>query len=525
MVKRNVAVADCETDPFKIGRVPAPFIWGFYDGTIYKEFTETKDFIDYVKDQEIIIYAHNGGKFDWHFVKEFIPPEQKLMVINGRLASFKIGACEFRDSYNLLPVPLAAYQKTTVDYSIFEKEFRNLPKNKKIISDYLKDDCVFLFELIETFINDYGLNLTLAGSAMKFWRKNFYTGKSFSSTNFFFEQYKQYYYGGRVECFEKGLINKEFKVHDINSAYPFAMQHRHAWGTAVEVLEEIPKHPEQCFIKLACISNGAFPFREKTGLNFPKDNEKRVYSITGWEYVAAKELNLISNVEILKVEQFQDQIEFTEYTDHFFKMKAAYKDKDKARYLISKLFLNSLYGKFAANPQKYKDYWTIDASQIENFHENTDFIFTTLLNNNTAIVEQPLPEEEQRYYNVATAASVTGFVRAYMLRHMTKCGNLLYCDTDSIAHYGKDSAFEVNDELGAWDCEGTFENGAIAGKKLYAFKYKGKDDYKTASKGVRLNSRQIYAIAKGEEITYQNEAPTFSLKKGANFIERKIKIT
>lgn len=521
---RQIAVADCETDPFKIGRVPAPFIWGFYDGFIYQEFSETKEFIEFVKKQEIIIYAHNGGKFDWHFIKEYIEPEQKIMVINGRLASFKIENCEFRDSYNLLPVPLAAYQKTKIDYNIFEKENRNKPENKREISAYLRDDCVFLFNLVSTFINDYGLNLTLASSAMKFWRKNFYTGKSFNSTKFFFEQMKPYYYGGRVECFQKGIINKNFSVYDINSAYPFAMKHMHPWGSEIKILDKLPKYYEQCFIKLACISNGAFPFREKTGLSFPSDNEKRIYTITGWELKTATELNLLKEVDILKVIKFCDMISFNDYVDYFYKMKAEQKNGDKAKYLISKLFLNSLYGKFAANPMKYKDYWTIPANEIANYQDNTNFVFTSMLGKETAIVEQPLPEEEQRFYNVATAASVTGFVRAYLLKYLKTAGNPLYCDTDSIAHFGDESVFPVGEELGEWEKEGDFVKAAIGGKKLYAFVQKcGKS--KIASKGVKLSEKDIFSVAMGENVVYNSEAPTFSIKDGVKFVTRNVKLT
>jgi len=525
MPKRKIAVADCETDPFKINRIPAPFIWGFYDGTIYKEFSTTKEFVAYVSQEKIIIYAHNGGKFDWHFLKEYIPVDQKIMVINGRLASFKIGECEFRDSYNLMPVPLAAYQKTEIDYNIFEKEHRNKPKNKKLISDYLKDDCVFLFELVQTFIDNYGMNLTLAGSAMKFWKKHFYTGDTFNSSRMFFEQIKEFYYGGRVECFEKGIINKNFEVYDINSAYPFAMKHLHPWGYSIKHLNELPKHYKQCFITLRCISNGAFPYREKSGLSFPADNELREYHITGWEYYIAKKYNLIKNVEILDVLKFEQQICFTEYVEHFYKLKEAEKHGNKAEYLRAKLFLNSLYGKFAANPMKYKDYWTIPANQIRQYQETTDFEFCAMLNDETALMQQPLPEEEMHFFNVATAASITGFVRAYLLEAMTKCGNVLYCDTDSIATYGDNSAFPISEKLGDWEKEGDFDKGAIAGKKLYAFKYKDKNDYKIASKGVRLKYNQIFSIAKGETISYTSEAPTFSLKTGANFITRNIRLT
>lgn len=522
MAKRSWAIADCETDPFKFNTEIKPFVWGFYDGVVYYEFAKTEDFIKHVSEQEIILYAHNGGKFDWHFIKEYIPPEQKIMIINGRIASFKIGKCEFRDSYNFLPIPLAAYQKTEIDYDIFTKEKRENPENKKKISAYLKDDCLFLFELVEKFISDYGINLTLAGAAMKFWRKKFYKGKPVESTRFFFEQISPFYYGGRVECFKKGIINNDFFMYDINSAYPYAMKHLHPWGTQIEVLDKLPRHYERCFITIACVSNGAFPFRDKTGLSFPSDNEKRIYTITGWELKAAKELNLIKKAEILKVYKFAECIDFEGYVNHFFEEKKKYKNTDTGRYIISKTMMNSLYGKFAANPENYKEYYTIKAEEILTYQEHTQFDYTAMLSENVAIVEKPLPEEKQHYYNIATAASITGFVRAYLLKALKSTENLYYCDTDCIVGSGKID-IKVGKELGEWEKEGEYIKGAIAGKKLYAFI--GKDGkIKKASKGAKLSEKDIFAVAKGEKVVYNSEAPTFSIK-GVNYITRIIQKT
>lgn len=108
---RPIWTADCETDPFKRGRIPKPFLWGVYDGTACHLFERTEDFINFVQDKKVILYAHNGGKFDWHFILDYLEPFTPINIINGRIAKFKIGVCEFRDSYNILPIPLAAYQK------------------------------------------------------------------------------------------------------------------------------------------------------------------------------------------------------------------------------------------------------------------------------------------------------------------------------------------------------------------------------------------------------------------------------
>ena len=164
---KKIIIADCETDPFLHGRVPVPFLWGVYDGVNYEQFEKTEDFIRYITDIDCICYAHNGGKFDWHFITEFIDYGTELLIINGRLSRFTIGECQFRDSYNILPVPLAQMQKTKIDYAIFEKAERVKPYNKKLIEDYLYDDCRFLFDYVMAFIDRYGLHLTQATASLK----------------------------------------------------------------------------------------------------------------------------------------------------------------------------------------------------------------------------------------------------------------------------------------------------------------------------------------------------------------------
>lgn len=518
---KKIAVADCETDPFKKGRVEiAPFIWGYYDGEIYKEFAETRDFINYVKEENIILYAHNGGKFDWFFVLPYLDEFSEVMIISGRLAKFKIGACEFRDSYSIMPVPLSAYKKDDIDYAIMEKGEREKPKNKKIIKEYLKSDCLYLYDLVNHFVNNYGGNLTLAGSAMKYWCKAF-NQKQPRTSRYFYETFKPFYYGGRVECFRAGVFRTDFKVVDINSAYPFAMKNLHPYGKIYEVKTELPKTDEyisRCFIKINCVAKGCFPYRAKEGLIFPRDSIKREYSITGWEYLAALENDAISECEIIEVIQFSESIEFNDYVDHFYDLKE-HSEKGTPDYIIAKLFLNSLYGKFASNPDEYKEFMICSPESII-CSEVDDYEFSNLLGD-WALMQKPLDEAKQNYLNVATAASITGFVRAYLFKALQKCEGLIYCDTDAIA------AEKINDidlhptRLGAWDVEAVCDWGAVAGKKLYCFHtIEGK--IKRAAKGTRLSNIGIIKVAKGVPQIYEPLAPSFSLKRGIVLQNRKV---
>lgn len=537
--KKQICVADSETDPFKENRVPEPFIWGFYNTHTkeYEEFTDTKDFVDFVKYQNIIVYAHNGGKFDWHFLTQFIEPWEEMTVINGRLAKFKIGECEFRDSYNIIPVPLSAYQKEEIDYAIFEPGERDKPENMEKIRAYLKSDCIYLAEMVNQFIEDYGLNLTQAGAAMKTWAKMTDIKKPKTNKGYY-EDLAPYYYGGRVECFQTGIIKKTFKVIDINSAYPFAMKSKHPWGAIYNRAENIKGWKDdkisRAFLTIRAKSMGAFPYRTKKGLRFPNDNEIREFYITGWEYLAARDTKTLENCEILEVKYYVNTIDFCDYVDEFFALKdKASKELKKinsshdqfgywtAQRLFAKLFLNSLYGKFASNPENYQEFMTIPANVLAGAKEIDDWLFCKMINEETAVVNRQLEEEKHRYYDVAVAASITGFVRAYLWRNICNCGDVIYCDTDSIAAVDI-SKVSISPKLGDWEIEAECFEGAVAGKKLYAFKKNG-GGYKIASKGVRLEASEIYEIASGQTVIDIPDAPTFSIKKEPVFTPRRIK--
>lgn len=523
---RPIYIADCETDPFKYLRVPKPFIWGLYTlingkQILYKKFDTTAEFMEHIIKIECIVYAHNGGKFDWLFVLDWIEPFSDVSIINGRLSKFKIGSAEFRDSYNILPIPLSAYIKDEFDYKKMEKNVRH--KHMEEIEKYLKNDCIYLYEIVERFILDYGLNLTLAGAAMKTWQK--ISGEKPPKTDKeYYQSLNHFYYGGRVECFKAGIFEHDFNVVDINSAYPFAMTFDHPYGQTKIISHQLPeneKETQRAFITLSCVSRGALPFRADDGsLSFPRDNVQRVYNVTGWEYLAGLKTGTIENVEVLEVTTFTDKINFRDYVGHFSAMKIEAKETgDKAGYILAKLFLNSLYGKFGANADKYKKYMFCSMRYIE-AAEQDGYDYSGEAGK-WALVSRGLEESEQRYYDIAVAASITGFVRAYMWESLNKCTGVIYCDTDSIVAADTSKLNYHATTLGAWDIEAQCDYGAVAGKKLYCFRDKN-GKWKSASKGVRIDHNEIIKVAQGETVIYQNDAPTMSVRKETTFLQRSV---
>lgn len=529
--RKYILAADCETDPFEVGVFPKPFIWGVYDGYAddYWEFSGprcTDDFLDFIAERDARVYAHNGGKFDWHFCTHRLEKGQELMIIAGRLARFSIGKADCRDSMNLMPVALAQYQKQVFDYNKLHKAVRHQYMDE--IREYLKSDCVNLWNMLFRFEQEYGQHLTQASGALKIWSQM--TGHNPPKTSpVFYDEFKPYYYGGRVQCFKTGVIKADAAGYDINSAYPTAMLEKHPFSPTYSIGEGTPKIPVSkwgpMFFNVIAISKGAFPYRGIDGsLYYPDDGEAREYHVTGWELLAALETDTAEILEVLEWRQFDGLIDFQDYVYHFWeKRKEAKREGDKGKDFYCKIFLNGLYGKFAANPESYRNYtlhFKEELADIE-LEPKQNFAFF----NDWLLISDPLPAPKRRYYNLATGASITGWVRAFLWRHICQVDEPIYCDTDSITGIGFND-FKLGSELGEWGIEGEYDSVAVAGKKLYAFHKRDGSGYKVASKGARLKPEEILRIAGGEAITFTPEVPTYSIHRdGPRFIDRRISAT
>lgn len=540
--QRQIAVCDAETDPFDGVTIPEPFIWGFYDGVNYEQFDTTAELIMHVYDKDIILFAHNAGKFDWHLgVVDFLCPMDDLMVINGRISKFQIGDCEFRDSYNILPTPLSAFKKDEIDYNIMKKGERDKPHNRRKIERYLYSDCLYLYEYIQRFIERYGLNLTLAGTAMKQWQgisgrtpPNDIGGRVYDS-------FKQFYYGGRCQAFEHGIISGPLEMVDINSAYPYAMLSEHPIGLEYKYIKPDAffsaslEHAGPAFVKCKAPSTGALPYRgPDRALYFPDDGVIRHFAVTGWELRAAVETGALDRRDIRwdTGYQFIERINFADYVQHFWhERQEAKANNDTALNIFCKLFMNALYGKFGSNPDEYKNYCVGDVPTMGTMRADGWKDAGVLAS--WVLMAKELEAEKRRFYNVATAASITGFVRAFLWRSLSVCERPVYCDTDSILAAGIGALPNGHgDELGQWGSDGHFSEAAIAGRKLYALKYdppKVKDGetilYKTAHKGVKISAAEIYKVAAGGEIIYRPIAPSFSIHGPPRFVNRTVRMT
>lgn len=539
----KIAVFDFETDKFLYGRKPLPFACGWYDGETYLQWwgdDVAARLIEHIRslDEPYLVYAHNGGKFDFLFImREF----DTLRIVNGRVLAGTIGACELRDSWGIIPESLdkaTKGKKLKIDYDTFERGRRE--HHKKQILDYMKVDCVELWNLVSAFIAEFGNKLTIGGTAMKELRKHhdIQTGdKEFDSGADGKSGFRQYYFGGRCQVFEPGTHRGKFNVVDINSAYGYVMASvPHPVGLYHVQSQTITSRTD--FALVEAENDGALPTRTKSGLTFTVPYGQ--FFATRHEIEAGEETGRLRIKKVLRAIEFPEKTTFAEFINHFNdkKVQAGLAGNQILRDFYKRVN-NSSYGKFAQNPEDHCEYCITRTDEpvpqpqyIRGMTKaNAAECWRLSCTNGDYIIWQK-PTVRKTYYNVATAASITGATRAHLLRGIAQATRPLYCDTDSIiceAFHGETHPTR----LGAWELEKYDTDGdgvkdcsdidevCIAGKKLYACFIRGLG-VKKASKGANVPFDEIRKIAHGGTYVHQNPAPVFKLDGRVEFVERRM---
>lgn len=526
-----IYTGDLETDPFKHKRYPKPFVSGFYDGHTYKHWW-SKSCVDelfaYLETIPAgIIYFHNGGNFDIKGYCMKYLRESPALIINQRIVrgycKAKKGYHEVRDSYAIMPFALEKYKKTIIDYGIFEKRVRDKKENRAKIVNYLGDDCRDLWDLCNTFVETFGNKITVGQTAMGELRK-LHEFETLGQTQDA-DLRKLYFYGGRVECFQRGILKGKWKVYDVNSMYPFVMKNfLHPIDTPSGETRQI--RGSTCFVTVEGRNFGAFPTRGKdNSLRF--DIERGTFHVSIHEYTAALDCGLFEPTKIIRCVNFGGRDSFAKFVDHFYELRNKAKDSgDGIRALFYKYILNSAYGKFAQDSSKYLEYIITDGS-LSLMQQMWRPITIDQIDRgckDTFIVWGRKPDTTiAKRYNVATGASITGAARSVLMRAIHKAVNPIYCDTDSLICEDLPGVEHGASELGAWKLEAEADTACVAQKKLYAL-FAGKKCVKLATKGVKLSACEIRRVCKGEAITYLRDAPSYKLDGSHTFIERTVRM-
>jgi len=525
--KHKIATLDFETDPFLFGRVPEPFCCELWDGEkaiVFWGDDCADQLIEYLQslDEPLLIYAHNGGKFDFHFLHKAI--ENPSLIIKTRIVSTHIGIHELRDSFAILPVPLKSYAKEDIDYGKMERPRRETHKAE--ILEYLHSDCVHLFDLVTAFIERFGPQMTIGGTAMKQMQEWHPHEKCGSRHD---ERYRPYYYGGRVQCFKSGDLPGPWKYVDRNSMYPAEMADKqHPTGRDYHFTRSMPDDFSMpFFITFEGTNNNALPcVDEEGGLIFTKAHG--IFSVCSHELEVALKYDLCRIDNVLECHVATETINFGDFVRHFAAEKAASKAAgDKANEMFAKLIMNSGYGREGINPDNFAD-WHIERDPVNALELEMEGYQLEAEYPEIQLWSKPADIQEHQYADVAIAASITSAARGNLLENLQRAIDPIYCDTDSIIC--RDFSGDMHpSRLGAWDLEAEADAIAIAGKKMYCLYDGGINSpvipRKLSSKGGTLSAAEIIRICSGEIVKYENYAPTFSLKRPPTFVTRNFKIT
>jgi hypothetical protein len=543
--------------------VPAPFAAGFFDGETYHETWGddcVADMLDYLAQYETpcIIYAHNGGKFDFFYMEHAL--DNPLLYIKARLVRAKMFHHEVRDSYAIIPAPLSEADKGTIDYAIFESDKRDKPRNRKLISTYLERDCRSLYTAVLAFHDRYGVQITMASNAMKQLKQHAPQENRSPAHD---AKFRPFYMGGRNEVFAPGYSSGKFHIFDVNSLYPSVMKDfKHPFGGEYIESRRLPTDPKVIyFAKITATSRGALPVPTQYGLDFP--HTRGEFFVVSHELNAARELGLVDVHEIHRVYIPESTQDFAGFVDQFMDEKLAAEEcGDKIGRLLAKLTSNSGYGKFGSNPAKYKDtviFDSVEAMQADDWNlleisddgslvcgresaphkrrsfrsqleiEQSHWQIAGYFNDGRLLAERPATIRSYSYHDVAIAASITSAARAVLLRALTVAVRPLYCDTDSIICESLPVDCHAT-RIGAWKTEASADAVFIAGKKLYACFARDADatsqnqlskdecncamcamGVKRASKGARLPYHTIAEIACGEDAVYAIPVPAYRI--------------
>ena len=441
------------------------------------------------------IYFHNlkfDGEFlfyylfrnGWIHTREKVTDKTFSSVINhmGQFYSIVIGTkkktISILDSLKIIPLKVSQISKAfgvdmlkgSIDYNK-KRSKEYIPTDEEI--EYVKNDVMIVAAAIRYFQDQNLKKMTTSSNALK----NF---KDIISKNNFdrwfvmdlkTDQYiRKSYKGGFTWVNPKiqGKTVKEGLVYDVNSLYPSVMYNEklpYGEGIYFKGKYEKTKFYDVYIQRFIC----NFAIKKD---HIPTLQVKHHLFFSSTDYLTSSEgldveLTLTSvdlelflkhynvyNIEYIDGFKYKstDKL-FKNYIDKWIDIKIkASVSKNQGMRTIAKLMLNSLYGKFASNPEL--------KSKFPEYDSYNDFI-----NYNTSEVEYKEP------IYVPVASFITSYARRITIESAQKnYHRFLYADTDSLHLSGWEEPTNIEideNKLGAWKLEGKFTKAKFLRAKCY----------------------------------------------------------
>lgn len=406
------------------------------------------------------IFAHFGGIYDFLFIldaalrsKEYtleslIPRGSGILCFTLRNS---VRGITFRDSSALFPFALKTLTESFgVSHKKKEWDHTKTTQVTPDLIEYLKYDCVGLYEVINRFYNvsaikRVGPKFTVASQALQVFRGTLRDPVPSCSTSADIFV-RRSYAGGRVEIFKPIYSNRApLYLYDVNSLYPFVMRDAEMPGAFLGCSERYDAEkmgfidcevhvPKETRLPLLWVKSPKFIF--------PTGNLRGVWSMLEIAMAVSAGVKI---TRVHKCAYFESAGPiFKSYVTEMYALRKS--AQSEAENIAAKYLLNSLYGRMGLNLSK---------DGLEQDMGQPDVIphFEIRLGRES-IRFCKVKTQLRSFSNVAIAAWITALARIHMHKLLASdIENCLYTDTDSLF---TTSVLPTGSELGELKLEKTW---------------------------------------------------------------------
>lgn len=422
--------------------------------------------------------------------------DYEIRYIPGKLLGikYKNRVYKYYDLYQFYKMSLNKAAKmflgeSKLDYDVTNLHVSDFREDNFDLIRYCIQDCVLVKKLGDLFksklerINiDFVNPISPASLAERYMLKNCRLPYFYKNN---IQKYAYYaYYGGRFELLKRGYFSDVF-VYDINSAYPYEISllpdlkettfyHTYEFESKADLgFYLIKVYSVDCDY----VSPIVYPLN---GINvYP--NVKGIY-----KFVSQSELSYISSLKDVDFDVVDGWVGYCdsdfrpfEFVRDLYEYRKEIEDDDPKLGYIIKLFLNSIYGKFAQINKKYK---VVD-----------EVVKELLIEGEGLLTEDALVKVRQPglLFNPVYASTITSNVRVKLL---DTCRGFV----DDVVAFHTDSIIllkdriKSSDKLGGWSFEGEGE-GVFLQTGIYTIRSED-EVLKNRRRGIAVKSIDLFSL-------------------------------
>ena len=439
-------------------------------------------------------------------------------------------------------------QITLDEYNSYSKSFSNNWIIKEETIKYCEQDCISLYQIINKFneliFNNFKLNIhrfpTLTSIAFNIYKAHYLKEETIPIINGkIYDFIRESYTGGHTDMY----IPKGNNIHcyDVNSLYPFVMNQN-------EMPVGKPIYFEGDILKFKSDPFGFFNVDIETPENMERPVlQTKVKTKSGFRTLCplGKWNDYIFSEEMFKYQKlgykfkinsgylFKKENIFKEYVDNLYEIKKSHQ-KDHPMYLISKLLLNSLYGRFGLSPD-LPEHRILSNKQLNELLLRNDYIITDVidLSNGKSLISLKHKKSDMDEFldpkyqeiSISISAAVTSYARIHMSQFLSNSNlNIFYTDTDSIYTDSKLNDNFIGKELGQMKLEYIFKDCVFICPKVYGGITENNEEI-TKIKGFKnaIDFNQMKSLLKINENIQLNQDKWYkSLSKGEISVKNSI---